>query len=189
MNKVNKTTNDFVKQAGFACYMSHSADNILYTYKCFHFQTCRRAEVRQVFPFSICHSFSFLFFFFCWWCGMRLGRTECVRERKASHWIWVAAVTKACFPGLLFCVQSANRQPEIISHNSPLQKQETLESPDDCERAYDTERQRRGVGGLCCHSARLCTCSRCSLALWGHLWAFCFIVNHCFTEVKENFLS
>lgn len=38
-----------------------------------------------------------------------------------------------------FCVQSANRQPEIISHNSPLQKQETLESPDDCEGAYERE--------------------------------------------------
>lgn len=36
-----------------------------------------------------------------------------------------------------FCVQSANRQPEIISHNSPLRKQETLESPDDCEGAYE----------------------------------------------------
>ena len=43
-----------------------------------------------------------------------------------------------------FCVQSANRQPEIISHNSPLRKQETLESPDDCEGAYEREREREG---------------------------------------------
>lgn len=42
-----------------------------------------------------------------------------------------------------FCVQSANRQPEIISHNSPLRKQETLESPDDCEGAYEREGEKR----------------------------------------------
>lgn len=40
-----------------------------------------------------------------------------------------------------FCVQSANRQPEIISHNSPLRKQEALESPDDCEGAYERGRE------------------------------------------------
>lgn len=60
----------------------------------------RSSGGQEGFPFSICHSFSFLFF--RWWCGMvcvpRRGRGE----RKASRWIWVAAVTKACFPGPLF---------------------------------------------------------------------------------------
>ncbi len=69
-----------------------------------------------------------------------------------------------------FCVQSANRQPEIISHNSPLRKQETLESPDDCEGAYEREggreREReRGPYRLLCLSALLSGCSGCSLAL------------------------
>ena len=50
-----------------------------------------------------------------------------------------------------FCVQSANRQPEIISHNSPLRKQETLESPDDCEGAYEREGEgeREARAGFC----------------------------------------
>lgn len=41
-----------------------------------------------------------------------------------------------------FCVESANRRPEIISHNSPLQKQEMLESPDDYEGAYERKIER-----------------------------------------------
>lgn len=70
-------------------------------------------------------------------CAPRRGQGE----RKASDWILSRHSNKSLLSRAAFCVQSANRQPEIISHNSPLQKQETLESPDDCEGAYERERE------------------------------------------------
>lgn len=114
---------------------------------------------------------------------------RCRGERKASGWILSRRSNKSPLSRAAFCVQSANRQPEIISHNSPLRKQETLESPDDCEGAYERERERdregEREGGPCrllCLSALLSGCSGCSLAFWGHLCAFCSIVDHCVTQ-------
>lgn len=64
-----------------------------------------------------------------------------VCERKASEPLDLSRRSnKSSLSRAAFCVWSANRQPEIISHNSLLQKQEEVESPDDCEGAYDSGR-------------------------------------------------
>lgn len=64
-------------------------------------------------------------------------------ERKACDWILSQRQQKPVFQGrFIFCVRSANRHPEIISHNALLRQQETLESPDDCGGAYDGEGER-----------------------------------------------
>lgn len=99
------------------------------------------AEVRRALPFLYVIPSLFFFFFFCWWCGMVCVPRRCRGERKASGWILSRRSNKSPLSRAAFCVQSANRQPEIISHNSPLRKQETLESPDDCEGAYESERE------------------------------------------------
>lgn len=75
-------------------------------------------------------------------------------ERKASGWILShssRSSNKSPLSRAAFCVQSANRQPQIISHNSLLQKQETLESPDGCEGAYmtESETEREAQAGFC----------------------------------------
>lgn len=92
--------------------------------------------------FSLFYMSFLLFSFFRWWCGMVCVPPQGWGERKACSWILSRRSNKSPLSRAAFCVQSANRRPEIISHNSPLQKQETLESPDDCEGAYEREIER-----------------------------------------------
>lgn len=117
---------------------------------------CSAANIRGGLHF--CLSFLPFSFFFRWWygtvCAPRRGRWL---ERKASGLILShsSSSNKSPLSRAAFCVQSANRQPQIISHNSLLRKQEMLESPDDCEGAYMTEgewekeTEREAHAGFC----------------------------------------
>lgn len=139
--------------------------------------------------FSLFYMSFLLLSFFRWWCGMVCAPRRGRGERKASGWILSHRSNKSLLSRAAFCVQSANRQPEIISHNSLLRKQETLESPDDCEGAYEREsgrtrkRAREARTGFSVFLLSSPVVLDGSLALWGHLCAFCSIVDH---HIREN---
>lgn len=99
---------------------------------------------RKVFPFSICHSFSFLFF--RWWCGMVCAPRQGWGERKASRWIWVTAATKARFPGLLFvCSQpiGSRRLSPTIHPCKNRKRWKALMTVKGLTRERDREREAR----------------------------------------------
>lgn len=123
------------------------------------------AEARTVFLFSICHSFSFLFFAdgVAWY--VRLGGAG--EKEKPAAGFWVTAVTKARFPGPLFvCSQPIGSQrlsPTIHScENRKRWKALMTVKGLTRERAGERENEKESEGGphrLLCLSALLSGCS------------------------------
>lgn len=141
---------------------------------------------QEGFPFSICHSFSFLFFAdgVAWYVCLGGAR----EKEKPATGFWVATVTKARFPGPLFvCSQPIDSQrlsPTIHSCKN-RKRWKALMTVKGLTRERERGRKSEREGGpyrLLCLSALLSGCSGCSLALWGHLCAFYSIVEHTVSE-------
>lgn len=139
--------------------------------------------------FSVFYMSFLLFSFFfadgvAWYvclCGAGEGKKK---KKRASRWIWVAAVTKTRFPGLLFvCSQPIGGQrlsPTIHSCKKtgnvgkPWWLWRGLREKDRERENHTREKEREGGPyWILCLFALPSACSGHSVALWGHLCAFC----------------